>query len=260
LFGEPGWSKENGKVTKATLSLLMSTLLYLVLVPTANSQIIIEGCERAANEDTRVETARAILRVNGRIDPNGKKNVDHYHTVINFWAENGSGEDGVGEDGAVYQESTLSNFTRQEMWDYLDEIFKWSSDMELVVYDELWKTYPDDSMTYMNVNRWFGSTDGGYYEQPGISIVKFRPGEGCASYQRDYFSEGDTWWGISVLREFVRGKRERTISALGLTDRCVDNDGDGYPKYSTSMGCSNTELDCNDYDPDINPGAGNSCQ
>jgi hypothetical protein len=179
LFGAPEWSKENGKVTKATLSLLMSTLLYLIAVPVAHAQFDPEfGCVQAADETTRVETARSILKVNGRVDPvTGVEDVDHYHRVIYLWAENGSGEDGVGEDGAVYQESTLSNFTRQDMWDYLDVVFSWSSDMELVVYDELWETHPDDSMTYMNVNRWFGSTDAGYYEQPGISIVKFRPGE-----------------------------------------------------------------------------------
>ena len=141
------------------------------------------------------------------------------------------------------------------MWDYLDVVFGWSSDMELVVYDELWETHSDDSMTYMNVNRWFGSTDAGYYEQPGISIVKFRPGEGCAAYQRDYFSEGDTWWGIDPLPQFVSGMRNRTITALGLTDRCVDDDGDGYPKYSASTGCPQTELDCDDYHDDINPAA-----
>ncbi len=242
-------------MTKTSLYLLMSTLLYLVTVPAAHAQII-PGCQRDADEATRVETARSILRVNARVDPTtGVEDVNHYHKVINFWAENGSGEDGVGEDGAVYQESTLSNFTRQEMWDYLDVIFAWSSNMELVVLDELWETYPDDSMTYMNVNRWFGATEGGYYEQPGISIVKFRPGEGCASYQKDYFSEGDTWWGIAPLQPLVRNKRERAITQLGLTDRCIDDDSDGYSKYSTAMGCSHPELDCDDYHSGINPGA-----
>ena len=146
-------------MTKTSLYLLMSTLLYLVTVPAAHAQII-PGCQRDADEATRVETARSILRVNARVDPTtGVEDVNHYHKVINYWAENGSGEDGVGEDGAVYQESTLSNFTRQEMWDYLDVIFAWSSNMELLVLDELWETYPDGSMTYMNVNRWFGSTE-----------------------------------------------------------------------------------------------------
>ena len=102
MFGEPGWSKENGKVTKATLSLLMSTLLYLIAVPAAHSQVV-PGCIRATDEATGIETARCILKVNCRVDPlTGEKDVDHYHSVINFWAEKGSGEDGVGEDGAVY--------------------------------------------------------------------------------------------------------------------------------------------------------------
>ena len=213
-------------------------------------------CDRTADEATRIETARSILKVNARRDPaTGLKDPDHYHTVINYWAVNGSGEDGVGEDGAVYVETTLSNFTRQEMWDYLDVIFQWSSDMELVTYDELWETHSDNSMTYMVVNNWFGSTAGGKYEQPGISIVKFRPNEGCASYQRDYFSEGDTWWGMDFSQEMVRTKRERVITELGLTHKCVDDDGDGYTKYLAATGCPNEGLDCNDYDPDVNPGA-----
>jgi hypothetical protein len=242
-------------MTKKHLYLALSLPLFLLMTNASSAQVV-PGCHVAADEATRVETARSILKVNGRVDPlTGVKDVDHYHRVINLWAEYGSGEDGVGEDGAVYQESILSNFTRQEMWDYLDVVFSWSSDMELVVLDELWQTHPDDSMTYMVVNKWFGSTDDGYYEQPGISIVKFRPGEGCAAYQRDYFSEGDTWWGMGFAREaYVRPKRERVIRELGLTQKCVDDDGDGYPGYSSAMGCTHTELDCDDYHADINPG------
>lgn len=202
-------------------------------------------CDRAADETTRVETARAILRVNKQT----------YRTVINYWAVKGSGEDGVGEDGAVYEETTLRNFTRQEMWEYLNVVFQWSSDMELVTLDELWETHPDGSMTYMVVNKWFGSTMGGYYEQPGISIVKFRPGEGCAAYQRDYFSEGDTWWGMSFSRDMVRAKRETVITELGLGQRCVDDDGDGYTKYLAATGCPNEGLDCDDYHAAVNPAA-----
>lgn len=206
-------------------------------------------CDRAADEATRVDTAQSILKVNAR-----PLDDDYYYKVINYWAVNGSGEDGEGEDGAVYQESVLSNLGRQEMWDYLDVIFAWSSDMELVTFDELWETHPDDSMTYMVRNKWFGSTAGGYYEQPGLSIVKFRPGEGCASYQRDYFSEGDTWWGMSFSQPMVRTKRETVISELGLTAKCVDDDGDGYTKYSTATGCPNEGLDCDDYHAGAHPG------
>lgn len=232
------------------------TLTFLVMTGSALAQVFtpaecastldpVHCCDRADDEATRVETARSILKVN----------AGDYHTVINYWAVNGSGEDGVGEDGAVYQETTLSNLTRQEMWDYLDVVFAWSSDMELVTFDELWETHPDNSMTYMVVNKWFGSTLGGYYEQPGVSIVKFRPDEGCASYQRDYFSEGDTWWGMSFSQGMVRTKRETVIAELGLTAKCVDDDGDGYTKYSTATGCPNEGLDCDDYHADVNPGA-----
>ena len=211
-------------------------------------------CDREATEAARVETARQILRVNARV-VEGVPDVDHYHLAINGWAVNGSGEDGIGEDGAVYQESTLSNFGRQEMWDYLDAIFAWSSDMELVTGDEIYVTHGDDSMTYMVGNVWFGTTEAGYYEQPGFSIVKFRPGEGCAAYQRDYFSEGDTYWGMGFTQAAVRANRELIITGLGLTDKCVDDDGDGYTRYLAATGCPNPGLDCDDYHAEINPGA-----
>lgn len=234
---------------------VLLTLLGLTLPHLALGQVV-PGCHVDSDEATRVETARSILKVNARVDPlTGVKDVDHYHRVINLWAERGSGEDGVGEDGAVYVESTLKNHTRQDMWDYLDVVFDWSADMELVTLDETWRTYPDDSMTYMVVNVWFGNTDAGYYEQPGISIVKFRPGEGCAAYQRDYFSEGDTWWGMSFARGMVRDNREQVLRELGLTHRCVDDDGDGYPRYAILSGCAQRALDCNDYSAQINPGA-----
>ena len=211
-------------------------------------------CDRAADEATRVATARSILKVNTRVE-GGVPDPDHYHISINGWAVNGSGEDGVGYDGGVYLESTLTNFSRQEMWDYLDVIFAWSSDMELVTLEEMYKTHPDGSMTYFVGNRWFGTTDAGYFEQPGFSIVKFRPGEGCASYQRDYFSEGDTYWGMDFAQDMIRGIREEVITGLGLSGKCVDDDGDGYTRYAVATGCPNTGLDCDDYHDHIYPGA-----
>ena len=214
-------------------------------------------CEYAADEATRVDTARMILKVHARTvgDPPVPEDESHYYNAINGWAVNGSGQDGIGEDGAVYKESILSNFGRWEMWLYLEKIFNWSSDMELVIYDEIWETHADDSMTYMLVNKWFGSTAGGYYEQPGISIVKFRPGEGCAAYQRDYFSEGDTWWGMDFAQAEVRQSRDASITELHLTGRCVDDDKDGYTKYEAATGCpQGASLDCDDYNDTVNPG------
>lgn len=220
-------------------------------------------CNRAADEATRVETARRILMVHARTvgEPPVAEDDSHFHISINGWAVNGSGEDLDSNDDipAVYQESSLSNLTRQEMWDYLEVVFTWQSDMELIIYDEVWETHPDGSMTYMLLNKWFGNTEAGYSEQPGISIVKFRPGEGCASYQRDFFTEGDLYWGMNFANQMVRDRRNTVITELGLTGKCVDDDGDGYTKYEAATGCDNEGLDCNDHDADINPGATEIC-
>ena len=248
------------------------TLLFLFITGGALAQPLtpaecalaldaVNCCDHAADEATRVDTARMILKVHARTvgDPPVPEDESHYHNAINGWAVDGSGEDlySSADKPAVYQESGgLSNLSRQDMWDYLEAIFAWSSDMELVITDEIWETHPDDSMTYMLVNKWFGSTDAGYYEQPGISIVKFRAGEGCASYQKDYFSEGDTYWGMSFAQGMVRDKRNTVITELGLTGKCVDDDGDGYTKYEAATGCAQgTVVDCDDYHAENNPGA-----
>ncbi len=226
---------------------IISLLCALLLLASSGSALAqpVPGCTRAADETSRVETARAILKVG----------ADDYQTVINGWAEVGAGSDGIGFDGAVYQETVLSNFTRQEMYDYLDIVFAWSDNMELDIIDELYVTYPDGSMTYMATNQWYGMATTGPYVQPGMSIVKFRPGEGCACYQRDYFTEGDTWWAVEPLQPMIAQFREQYILMFGLTGRCFDEDGDGYTKYSNTHGCANPGLDCNDYVAEINPAA-----
>ena len=255
-------------MSKAYTISIFCILLFLLISGSALAQVFTpEECEstldpahccnQPADEASRVETARSVVKVCATPDPEQPdgKCVDHYHKIINKWAVHGSGEDNIGEDGAVYRETTLSILGRQAMWDYLDRIFTWTTDQVLVTGEETWQTHPDDSMTYMVVNKWYGTTDEGYYEHHGQSIVKFRPGEGCVSYQRDYYSEGDTWWGVGLLKKMVREKRDTVITELGLTNKCVDEDGDGYTKYAAAEGCPNPGLDCDDYNADINPGA-----
>ncbi len=255
---------------KAYAIAIFCSLLFLFTAGSALAQPLDPGecalaldpgncCDYAADEATRVDTARMILRVHARMvgNPPVPEDESHFHNSINGWAVNGSGEDLYSDSDlpAVYQESSASHLTRQEMWEYLQNIFAWSSDMELVIGDEVWETHPDGSMTYMLLNKWFGTFTGSniYYEQPGISIVKFRPGEGCASYQRDFFTEGDLYWGMA--QSMVMSKRNAVITELGLTDKCVDDDGDGYTKYAAATGCANPGLDCDDYHAAVNPGA-----
>jgi hypothetical protein len=61
---------------------------------------------------------------------------------------------------------------------------------------------------------------------------------------------------MSFAQASVRLKRDTVITELGLTDKCVDDDGDGYTKYAAATGCpQGTILDCDDYHAGVNPGA-----
>ena len=58
----------------------------------------------------------------------------------------------------------------------------------------------------------------------------------------------------------VINARNGIITGLGLTDKCIDDDGDGYTKYSAATGCANgAVVDCDDYHDHINPGASEIC-
>lgn len=200
---------------------------------------IAPGCGRASNEATRLETARALVTVN----------VGNYPSVMNYWAED-----------VVYKEPVLTNHGRQEMLEYLEavyggSVFGFPMDKAVTIKDELYKTHHDGSMTYMATVQWSGTFGTAFFFQKGMSIVKFRPGEGCAYYQRDYFTEGDTWWNIPIWQQDIRTSRETYIVLFGLTGRCFDEDGDGYTKYSAATGCPNPGLDCNDFVAGIHPGA-----
>ena len=65
----------------------------------------VPGCSRPADEASRVETARAILKVDR----------NDYDEVINYWAED-----------AIYKETVVTNHGRQEMWEYLSAVFNHS--------------------------------------------------------------------------------------------------------------------------------------
>jgi hypothetical protein len=213
-------------------------LLIPVLAGTVMAQIT-PGCTRAADQATRVETARAILEAD----------AGNYESVINYWA-----------DDVTYKEPVLTNSGRQEMLDYLAAMFGGTAfgfpdDRAVTIKDELYRTHADDSMTYIANLQWTGSFGTDFFIQTGMSIMKFRPGEGCPHYHRDYYTEGDTWWNIPPFRQDVVISRTTYIYLFGLSGRCFDDDLDGYTKYSAATGCPNVGLDCNDFDPETNPGA-----
>ncbi len=197
------------------------------------------SCTRPADDAARVATARALVTVDAA----------SYENVIGYWAED-----------VFYLEPVLSSSGRDEVLEYFQAMFSGSAygfplDRQVAIVDELHTTDSDGHMSYMATIEWTGSFNAQIYSQAGMSIVKFRPGEGCAYYQRDYATEGDSWWNIPAFKADVNTFRNMYISLFGLSGRCFDDDGDGYPKYESSKGCPNSELDCNDFVASINPGA-----
>jgi len=147
------------------------------------------------------------------------------------------------------------------MLDYLAAMFSGTAygfpmDRAVTIKDEVWLTdLVDDSMIYIATIQWSGTFGTEFFSQTGMSIIEFLPGEGCPSFHRDYYSEGDTWWNIPSMKPFIQSFREVYVGLFGLTGRCFDDDLDGYTKYAAAAGCPYPGLDCNDFVAVINPGA-----
>jgi len=222
---------------KAFVVSAVCTLLFLFMTGSALAQIV-PGCARAADETTRLVTARAVLELT----------ASNYASVINYWA-----------DDILYKDPFLTNNGRQEMLDYLDayysgSIYGWPDDRVVTIKDEVAKTWPDGSMTYVANLQWTGTSPVGFYFQTGMAIIKFRPGEGCPYYHKDYFNEVDNWYQVPDWQAETVTFRNIYIQIMKLTGRCFDDDQDGYTKYSNAAGCPNAGLDCNDFTDAINPG------
>jgi hypothetical protein len=195
-------------------------------------------CGRDADEASRVLTAKALLTMN----------AGNYQSLISYWAED-----------VIYKEPVLTNTGREEMLDYLAAIFSgtgygFPNDRQVEIRNELYSTDQDGGMTYMATLQWTGTFGTEFFIQTGMSIIKFRPDEGCPYYHRDYYSEGDSWWNVPAWQPNISIFRNVYIEQFGLTERCFDDDGDEYAKYENSIGCPNQGLDCNDFVPGINPG------
>jgi hypothetical protein len=223
---------------KAYAISIFCTLLFPFMAGSALGQVT-TGCDRGVTEAGRLQTARDLLEVD----------ASNYALRVNYWAED-----------VVYREPVFTNHGRQEMFDYLAAMFGGTAygfpdDKVVTIKDEVYHTDVDDSMTYIATMEWSGHLGTEFFIQTGMSIVKFDPGEGCPSYHRDYWSEGDTWWNIPEIKPDIDTFRGIYISIMGLTGRCFDDDFDGYTKYLAATGCPSAGLDCNDFVPEINPGA-----
>lgn len=197
------------------------------------------ACSRPVDAQGRLETARALVSVT----------ASNYESLARYWAED-----------VTYREPVLTSHGRDEVIEYFRAMFSGSKygfpmDRDVEIRNELQNIEADDSMTYMATLQWTGSFADEFFFQTGMSILKFRPGEGCPYYHRDYYSEGDTWWNIPEFKSDISTFREVYITFFGLSGRCFDDDGDGYSKYASALGCPEEGIDCNDFLPNVHPGA-----
>jgi len=195
------------------------------------------GCDRPATEDARVETARRIVT----------PNANDWDEVICWCAED-----------IQYSETVARLDGRQAFGDYLQANFENSSDQETVIQEEVYNTV-DDEFVYTATWIMTGNYDGFPYQVPGVSFIKFRAGEGCPYYARDYFTEGDIWVNVKPVTTLIKQMREEYLRLVGLEDVCYDDDGDGYGFYACSTCPVPEERDCYDQDPAVNPGAAEVC-
>jgi hypothetical protein len=224
-------------------------VLSLLFLPVS---ALAQTCTRSVED--RLATAQALLTVNG----------SNWQTVANNYYDYGDPE-------FAYKEPVLTNKTHPQMWDYLaahyadtpDTPFGFPNAKDVTVRDEMTGTW-DGDWIYMATTTWTGTFPnefGGqeFFIQKGMSILKFRSGEGCPYYHRDYLTEGDTWWNVPEFQPTVMQSRNMYILVMGLTGRCFDEDLDGYTKYSFSNwikgNCEYKGLDCNDFVDTIYLGA-----
>jgi len=195
-------------------------------------------CDRTVGQ--RLDTARALVTLE----------KDNYASRINYWATD-----------IEYKEPILTNNGRAEMLEYLDAVFGGTAygfpdDRAVTIEDELTEIDGDTGdWVYTAATHWTGTFNHNYFSQSGMSIVKFRAGEGCPYYHRDYWTEADSWYQVPAWNSDVAFMRGVYIGLFGLMGRCFDDDQDGYTKYPEAGGCPNPGLDCNDFVPGINPGA-----
>jgi hypothetical protein len=228
-------------------------LLFLFITGSALAQ---DPCSAS-----RLATAQQIVTVNGST----------YEDIVDLYDYRYADTDDHPYK-FYYKEPVLTNKNRTEMLQYLealhndnpDRTYGVPNDRVVVIRDELCKTDTDDgSATYIAAIEWSGDFNKEFYIQTGMSILKFAPGRNGPYYHRDYWTEGDTWWNVPEWQPDIRTSRFMYFVVMGLLGRCYDEDGDGYTKYYYTTGCTYpcpwwkgwSCVDCNDFDPDINPGA-----
>ena len=99
-------------------------------------------------------------------------------------------------DDYEYHDPIVDIYGPETMAAFLGQLFANSSELYTTVEDEICI-----NGLYMSTWTMAGQFNGVPFTAPGMSIVKFRPGETQAYYSRDYYTEGDIMINIPLLDE-----------------------------------------------------------
>jgi hypothetical protein len=114
-----------------------------------------------------------------------------------------------------YHDPIVTIMGIETMTEFLARMFTNSPDLVTTIEDETCINGIYSASWVME-----GQFDGVPYSAPGVSIIKFRPGETQAYYQRDYYTEGDIMINIPGLDEPTAAFRTYYQCAVDPTFDC----------------------------------------
>ena len=135
--------------------------------------------------------------------------------LIELTAENWPGIIPYLTDDYEYHDPIVDIYSPATMAEFLGRLFMSSAGLITTVEDEICI-----NGVYMCTWTMAGQFDGVPFSAPGMSIVKFRPGETQSYYSRDYYTEGDIMINIPGLDEPTEAFRTYYRCAVDPTFNC----------------------------------------
>jgi hypothetical protein len=178
------------------------------LLPPAASALSLGPLTR--ENGSKLEMGRKSLNVESRSNSSriNRERTEIGRALIELNAENWPGVIQYLTDDYEYHDPIVDIYGPETMAAFLARLFANSSGLITTVEDEICV-----NGVYMSTWTMSGLFNGAPFTAPGMSIVKFRPGETQAYYSRDYYTEGDIMINIPLLDE--------PIAAFRTYYRCV---------------------------------------
>jgi hypothetical protein len=177
--------------------------LFSVFVACCSLLLLVPGTGHAVNYSGQIDQARLEI---------GRELIEmqsgNWITLMQYYAKD-----------IEYHDPIVTVVGIETMFEFLARMFTSSPGLVTIIEDET-------CMNGIYTATWTmaGSFNEVPYEAKGMSIVKFRPGEIKAYYQRDYYTEGDIMINIPGLDEPALAFRTYYLCAVDPTFDCPFDD------------------------------------